>query len=453
MNRIFTYIFLVLFACSPKVQPVDPRPPWLSGQLNETRYYTGIGHGTKDGATNHVQVARKSALDDLVSQIKVTVSTTSILSTLEQNRKDFQERYEQIIQTTARDEIEEFEIAGTYEDEQNYWVYYRLSKERYRQIKEEQKRHAVILATDFFQKARKAEENNQRLQALGYYFQAFRSLERYLAEAIPVKIDDQEVLLTNGIYASITSLLDKISVQLEPAQMLINRRINLNAQPVIAQVTFKDTAEPAVDFPLVASFEKGQGDVFPEYRTDNEGSARILISKIASRELEQTVSVSLNVDALSGSSNSPVYNLIASTIKPPGTKIILRVQRPVVYMTTNEKSLGMLRSSNQLSNRLKNLLTTAGFEFTNASESADLVMEVLADSERSSVSGSIYIALLTGTIKVTDTQAGRIIYSTTFDRIKGYGLDYERASVDAYSKALETLEKDRLPELLNNVLQ
>ena len=443
----------MFLACSPKVQPVDPKPAWLSGQLNEPRYYTGVGHSFKNGTNNYVQASKKSALDDLISQIKVTVSTTSILSTFEQNRKDFQETYEQIIQTTAADEIEEFELVGAYEDDQNYWVYYRLSKERYRQIKEEQKRNAVALATDFFMKAKQAEQNSERLQALGFYFQAFRSVEKYLGDAIPVSLDGIEVLLTNEIYASITSLLDKIQVQVDPVEMLINRRLNLNTQSVTARVSFKDSQQPAKFFPLSAAFEKGQGDVFPDYQTDELGNAKILINKIASRELEQRVGVKLNLEAINSSGNSVIYGLILSTIKTPSSQIILKVQRPVVYLTGTEKTLGSSTSNNQISNRLKNLLTNSGFEFTNDYRSADLFMEVTSDSEKGSISGSIYITFLTGVIKVTDAREGKEIYSTTLNRIKGYGLDYDRSSQDAYTKAIETLEKERITELLNNVLQ
>ena len=79
--------------------------------------------------------------------------------------------------------------------------------------------------------------------------------------------------------------------------------------------------------------------------------------------------------------------------------------------------------------------------------------DVLADSERGSVTGSIYVTYLTGVIKVTALREGKEIYATTLDRVKGYGLDYDKSSQDAYNKGLEMLEKERLKELLNNVLQ
>ncbi len=453
MNRIFTISLLILLACSPKVQlPVDTKPAWLSAKPSQPGYYTGIGHSTKTGNNNYVQEAKKSALEDLVSEIKVNVSSSSVLSTFEDNN-EFREQYEQIIKTTAADEIEEFEQAGAWEDATNYWVYYRLSIQRYREIKEEQKRNAVILATDYLEKAQRADVEGERLQALGFYFQSFRSMEKYLGEAIAVTVNGKDILLVNEIYASIQTLLDKIKLKVEPAEIMINRRLNVNAQTVNAKAIYKDVNKPAALLPLIASFEKGKGDVFPDYKTNEEGLAKILINKITSRELEQTVVVKLNIDAISGSGNSLVYSLISKRLQVPTSQVVLKVQRPIAYMTSDEKSLGLNKNNFQISNRLKNLLANSGFEFTTKREEADLWFDVLADSEKGSISGSIYITYLTGVIKVTALREGKEIYATTLDRVKGYGLDYDKSSQDAYNKALEMLEKERLSELLNNVLQ
>jgi hypothetical protein len=136
VKRVFI-LLLAISACSPKVQPPDPealKPSWLKNQPYQEGYYTGIGHSIKDGTNNYVQTAKKSALDDLVSQIKVNVSSTSVLSFLEVDKK-LQEQYEQIIQTTAADEIEEFEAVDAWEDASNYWVYTGRSR---RNIKEMQ---------------------------------------------------------------------------------------------------------------------------------------------------------------------------------------------------------------------------------------------------------------------------------------------------------------------------
>lgn len=454
MKRIFT-LLLLISACSPKVQTPDPeslKPTWLKNQPYQEGYYTGIGHSAKGGTNNYVQSAKKSALDDLVSQIKVNVSSTSVLSVLEQDKK-LQEQYEQIIQTKAADEIEEFELVDAWEDAGNYWVYYRLSIARYRQIKEEQKRNATLLATDYLKKARQAEAEKERLQAISFYFQAFRSIEKYLGEAIRVTIDNQELLLVNEIYASIQANLDKINLQVSPNEIVLNRRVNQTQHAVVAKATYKDMKTLAANLPLIAAFEKGAGDVFPDYKTDEKGQAKILLNKIGSKELEQTVGVKVNIDALSGTSGSPIYGLIAKTLNVPRAQVNMKVQRPVVFLTSDEKSLGSVKSNFQISNKLKNMLANNGFEFTEDKKSADLWFDVKADSEKGSVTGSIYVTYLTSVIKVMTPREGKEIYATTLDRVKGFGLDYDKSSVDAYNKALETLEKERMSELLNTVLQ
>ncbi len=375
-----------------------------------------------------------------------------MLSTFEDDQ-EFKEKYEQIIQTTAADDIEEFEQAGAWEDDNNYWIYYRLSKARYKEIKDAQKRNAVILATDYYEKAQAADKAGDRVQALGFYFQAFKSMEKYLGEAIAVTINGKDILIVNEIYSSIQTLLDKIQVKVEPSELTINRRLNLNTQTVLAKALYKDNVKSVALLPLSASFEKGAGDVFPDYKTDDHGIAKILINKITSRELEQTVAVKVNLDAISGTSGSPVFSLISKRLLVPTSQIVLKVKRPIVYMTTDEKSLGMSKNNPQVSNKLKNLLANSGFEFTNNKKEADLWFDVQCDSEKGSVSGSIYITYLTGTIKVTAINESKEIYATAFDRIKGYGLDYDKSSQDAYNKGLEVLEKERLKELLENVLQ
>jgi hypothetical protein len=448
--------YILSFGCSPKIQQPDPetlKPIWLKSQSYQDGYYTGVGHSIKDGSNNYIQEAKKSALEDLVSEIKVNVSSTSVLSQLEVDKK-LKEKYEQVIRTTATDEVEEFEMVDAYEDGNNYWVYYRLSIARYRQIKEEQKRNAVLLGTDYYKKGKLAEKSGDRLQAVSFYFQTLRSLEKYLGEAIEVSIDGENIFLVNEVYASIQAIFDHLSLKIEPTTLVINRRVNLDAKNINVRAIYKDVNKPASELSLVAAFAKGGGIVFPTYKTDERGNARILINKITSREFDQSLIVKVDIDQLSGSAgNTPIYGLIVKTLNVPSAQIDMKVQRPIVYLTADEKSFGLTKTSLQISNKLKNILANEGFEFSDNRKLADLWFDVTADAEKGSVAGSIFITYLTSRIKVTALKEGREIYATTLDRIKGYGLDYDKSSIDAYTKAMETLEKERMTELLNTVLQ
>lgn len=454
--KCFLPLLLLILAvsCAPKVHnTAPPKPDWLSAKPFPDGYYTGIGHSPKDGTNNYIQIAKKSALEDLVASIKVNVSSTSVLSLIDEN-KQFHDRFEQIIQTDAADEIEEFELVEAWEDEFNYWVYYRLSKARYKEIKEEQKRNAVLLATDFYKKARQADTDGQRVLAIGYYFQALRSMEKYLGDAIWVTVDGQQILITNEIYAAIQQALDNIALSVNPTEIVLNRRMNTNTEEVIASAAYKDLNQPAIDLPLKAAFEKGQGVVYPEYKTDDQGQAKMLLSKIGSRELEQTVVVKVDIKTLAAAGeDESVFSLVADALKTPSAQVVLKVQRPVVYLTAAEESFHRTNHYQQISNKLKNLLATAGFEFTPTREAADLWVDVTSDTEKGSVSGSIYITHLTAVVRVTAVKEQKEIYAMTLDRLKGYGLDYDRSSVDAYNRAVETLEKERMKELIDTILQ
>ncbi|MEZ4971848.1 MAG: LPP20 family lipoprotein [Cyclobacteriaceae bacterium] len=457
-TRVFI-AFLILCGCSPsltnsslKTDLQNPKPAWLSAKPIQDRYYIGIGHSVKDGINNYIQSAKKSALEDIISEIRVTVSSTSVLSQIDAN-KEFQEKYEQIIKTTATDELQEFEQVDAWEDDQNYWVYYRLSKQRYKEIKDEQKRNAVALALDFFTKAKQSERAGDDVQALGFYFKGFGAIEKYLAEPIRLEYEGKEILLTNEIYASIQQLLDKMQLVATPHELMLNRRVVQSEQTVVVSAVYKDSKKPIAGLPLKAAFEKGAGDVFPDYKTDESGRSKILITKISSKDVEQTVGVKVNMLNFAGENASDIYSLVAERMVVPKVNVLLKVQRPIVYITSMEKTLGINKSNEQITNRLKNFLTSSGFEFTDNRSKAELWMDVNANSEKGAVSGSIYITYVTAVIKVVSLDGNKEIYATTLDRIKGYSLDYERSSQEAYNKSLDVLEKEKLPELLNAILQ
>lgn len=456
--KAFLLIFIVLIGCTPavtqkkrnKVDP-NPKPEWMAARPATTAYYIGIGHSLKDPGVNHLQAAKKSALEDLISEIKVTVSGSSALTVIDAN-KAFREKYEQLIQTTVADEIEEYEQVGTWEDGNHFWVYYRLSKARYKEIKDKQKRDAVTLALDFFTKATQAERNKDAVLALGFYYQGFRSIEKYLADPIRIDFEGKEILLTNEIISRMQLLLDGMALDAQPALLEINRRVDKSTQAVMLRLTEKSTGRAITNMPLVAAFKKGAGDVFPDYKTDAAGQAKLLLTKIASRDLEQTVEASINLLAFAGNNPSEIYSLVSEKMVTPKVEVLFKVKRPQVFLTFSEKKFGTPKTNPELTNRIKNYLATNGFEFTDKDSQADLFLEVTADSEKGTVSGSIYVSFATAIIKVSD-KAGREIYTTTIDRIKGLNLDYDRSAQEAYFKAIELMEKERLPALLNAILQ
>src|SRR5260221_5122904 len=351
---------ILVAGCSPSLtnsssKKNDPnlKPAWLNAKPAEDTYYIGIGHSAKDGANNYVQEAKKSALEDLVSDIKVNISSTSVLSQIDAN-KEFQEKYEQIIQPKAADDIEEFEQFDSWQDDRNFWVYYRLSKQRYKEIKDQQKRNAVTLGLDFFTKARQSEKDEDPVTALGFYYQGFRAVEKYLAEPLQIQFEGKDILLTNEIIASMQLMLDKMQLTVNPSQVMVNRIVAQSGQTVTTKVVNKSNQKPISGLPLVAAFEKGAGDVFSDYKTDDTGVVKILLTKISSRDLEQTVAVKVNLLKFAGDNPSAIYSLVSQKIVLPKGIVIMNVQRPLFYLSSLEKNLGVDKANQQVVNKIKN---------------------------------------------------------------------------------------------------
>src|SRR5690606_5514769 len=126
---------------------------------------------------------------------------------------------------------------------------------------------------------------------------------------------------------------------------------------------------------------------------------KILLNKISSKEIDQSIVVKVDLDALNGAGNSGVYGLIVQTLKLPQVQINLKVERPLVFLSSEERSFGVRRANAQLSNRLRNLLATNGFEFTEDKNNADLWFDVRSDAEKGSITGSIYVTYVTGLVK------------------------------------------------------
>jgi hypothetical protein len=204
---------------------------------------------------------------------------------------------------------------------------------------------------------------------------------------------------------------------------------------------------------LVAAFEKGAGDVFPDYKTDDNGAVKILLTKISSRDLEQTVAVKVNLLKFAGDNPSLIYSLVSQKIVVPKGQVVMNVQRPLVYLSSIEKNFGLDKTNQQVANKIKNYLATAGFEFTSDKKKAELALDVASNSEKGAVAGSIFITYATSVIRVSSVKDDKEIYATTLDRVKGFSLDYERSSQDAYNKLLESLDSQTLPEMLNAILQ
>ena len=96
-----------------------------------------MGNGVADknlNPTDFIKVAQKNALQNLISQIKVSISSQSFLLKMERDL-DFKQDIKSVIEIKADDVIEGYELVNSFTNNNEYWVYYRLNKSLYKEIK------------------------------------------------------------------------------------------------------------------------------------------------------------------------------------------------------------------------------------------------------------------------------------------------------------------------------
>jgi hypothetical protein len=429
---------------------MQQRPEWTLKKPVSDRYFVGIGYGQRSIDGTHLQVAKNNALQDLISEISVTVSSVSVLQLID-NNKEFQEEYQSRIKTVADDEIEEFELVDSFDDLYGTWVYYRLSKARYRAIKEEKKRNAISLGLDFYSRGKENERAGELTQALAFYLRGFQSLRDYLGEAIEAEYQGKKIFLANELYGSIQENLAKVNISAPEEIYHVNRRLEKGlAVPVLVRLP---DGKPISNFPITARFEVGSGLIHPNYTTSALGSTNILVSRFDSKEARQKVKVKPDLNRLVQSlSDDPLTSLIIGKMVVPGKFINFQVERPKVYMEAREQIFGASTNTRTLQNKVRSYMAEAGFDFTDNRNEAELFLEMQSDTEKGPISGSIYITYLNLSLRVFDNKTGREVYSTGLDRVRGFSLDYNRATNESYTNSLAALESETLPTLISSIL-
>lgn len=454
--RILYFLALIfgLVACSPEIAHsqkrkkkkdkdviIDPRPEWVKRKPVEMQSYLGVGSASKI-VNDYQQAAKKSALQDLISEVKVTVASSSVLSQIDKNNT-FKEEYESKIKTTAADDIEGYDIVDAYEDANVYWVFYRLSKAKYAEIKRKKLENAKKTATEFYLKALIFEADHDIVSAIDFYFKAFYAVKDYWGESVEVEIDGKTLKIATEAYTKVQQILDNLSIK-APESIQVSRKSV--AKLVLTAKVLDPESLPIAKFPLQVAFLTAKNKNTESFTTNEKGETTIGLDKNARLMTQIRFSADLH-KIFNGNLEDKYYNFALQSLRVPTQSVQVKVPKPTLYITSSEKNLTKDVGIFQMKERLKNLLSTKGYTFTETKQKADFQLDILADTRQGTATESIFVAYLDLNIKGTDTQSRDEVFNYTNTNTKGFQLSYERAGLDAYKKAYDLLEKQVLKQL------
>lgn len=442
-------ILIVFLICSTWLVAQKNRPAWIENRPMASGYYIGIGFASKEAnPTDYHKVAMDNALSNLASEIKINISSQTVQQVMEK-AGILQDEFKSYVQSSTKAELEGYELVDKWENDREYWVYYRLSKEKYAAIKNAKLNKAKSLSIDMLSRARQAEQNGQLDKALLFYLQALPPIEKYLGEPLEAEIEGQRVFLFNEIYSSLQRLSSEIKFE------AINPDLKGKlGQPIGEPLIVKATRQnlPIQNLPVFFDFVRGAGDLIKEAFTDAQGMAQTRILRINSTDNLQIVTATLALEKSIGQdNNSPILKGIINTLVRPSARFMIKVSGLTAYIDSKEFNLGQPVEIKQLEPALKNILSSNGFTFSDSPANVDFIINIKASARKGAEVYGLFSSFVNLTFSVIDARNGQEIYKDVLEDVKGIDLNYEKAGFKALSNAAKEINQKLIPNFLQKI--
>lgn len=448
-----SFVLVTLASCNVKKEIAQfsnrQKPTWVDQRPTNTLYYIGIGYASKLSTTDFQRVAKKNALDDMMGEIKVTVSSNSILSQYQSNQ-NFSQQFFSDSRMVASETMEGFEVLDSWENKNDYWIYYRLNKADFEAYKRKKMREAADKALDYLIRANQLDASTAYVQAFQLRTKAAASLQDYLNESIEVDYQNKQVFLLNEIMAQLQAQLYLIRFETsnETLHAVVGKSLN---QPIQARAFIKSKDSIPMPIPylpvkIVANKQVNiQGSMQSE--TQQDGSMQFGINRIQSKDMMQVLVLKPDLEKLiiGDSIHASMRNLLLN-LEGPSANIRVQIEPIKIYMQSEELNLNTAMDYPILTPALKKKLMEEGCTFVNNAAQADYTIELKANTKDQGVMwGQMLRSSIDMSIVLKDSKGQNELFRDAKEGVQGFQTTKEKAGVEAY-QAMRTV-------MLNSIYQ
>lgn len=462
MNRVCVLLLMAvaLHACGTRkavqpaavdVAPVPVRPDWVNARPVTDAYYVGIGT-CPTARPDYLETAKKNALNDLASEISVTVEGNSLLYTLDRKYK-FDEEFTSTISTRTKERIEGYELVDSYDDGDTYWTYYRLDKAAHARSKADRKQQALDQATDLYKRAQTSLKAGNLNSAFDLDLRGLVAMKEYWGGNDEVTVGDRTFPLANELYNNLQKMAGGVRFAVLPERCVLDWS-NRYAREMLITSTYAANSKPLAQLPIVITWPGQSGKVTVSRNTDAEGRARITVQHLGAGTAALELIVRLDVDAWVGKDLDAAFTApLTGGLTVPEVHVPIARVMPKFRVKGNEKNLGTPMAEAPLALALKEALTAAGFRAVARDADADLVVQLTANTREMGESNGFFTVALDEALKATDRRSGEVIYAGGKQGLKGIQLDFRKAGLDAYKKASIHMRNELAPAMIDAILQ
>lgn len=376
-------LLLLLSFCFWGSTQAGKKPDWVEKRPVDKMSYIGIGFAPKT-EQDYMQIAKKQALNDLASEIKIEVQSESLLETVEKDEQ-VSSYLSGSIRVTAREYLEEFELTDSWEDSENYWVYYRLSKADYQNFKARKKSKAVHDGYSFWVKGIDAQKQGDIFTAAEMFIKGLEAVRPCADEELRCEHNGTTVDVAVELYGALKQLFNGITVTSSPTELDL-KAFRPSSTPVRILVAQKGI--PLKNIKLQSSFLSGSGQLSADNVTDNKGEMELYIQNITSKAARQEICVMPDKRQFAHYEN-PIFESAYTSFlnNTPRSIIMINVEQAEhkVYI----KNTGQVNEA--LAASVKNLLVNNFFSVVNDAAQADLLVLLKCDIKKGNVvKGEMY---------------------------------------------------------------
>lgn len=451
---IHIILFAALAAChSNKKLPeaaAPVAPEWVGGKPIIPGYYSGIGMAYKSAGADYMAIAKNNALNDLASEISVDVNSTSIFYQLEQGdylREEFQAN----TRLKSKENLSGYELVGSWENADQYWVYYRLNQFEYEQLKAERIRQATEFSLEFFSKAATFKAQGDYVAALKFATKALASVKDYMGEPIKVQWQNKEVFLVVELFSFMQQTLSEIKLQPLEKQVFAKRG---EALPIDA-LTFVATGSNGQfikQLPVYLYYSQ-ERITNNQLQTDDFGCVSYALGKVAGTENTAYLQANVNMVALVSEATTDAFiKKILAKLSGPEARINITILKPSVYISSVEENLGETWSLQPLKQAFKQNFLQNGFDVTTDSTQADYYLSISANTQNGSTQGRFYTTALNAHFWLIDSE-NNTRYTKQIQGFMGMQLNAIAAGEDAYKKLAAEISKRYFREMRRQVFE
>jgi len=442
-------LLLIIFqGCGPGravSEPSSPQPDWVRSRPVSPGYYIGIGWAQKTrNVHQYQQTARQNAMADLAGEISVTISSNSVLHAFE-SQLGFREDYTSTIQARTQEVLEGYELTDTWEDQENYWIYYRLPAARHREITERRRNDAAKLSAGYLDNALKIREEGQVRNSLVHLINSMEAIKNYFDDPLPVEFMGRDIQLGNEIFNQLSSTISGIDII--PEQSTLEIKTGHEVPSSLLRFSVRDqTGKPVADFPLVAAFSE-RPVRNNRTRTGRDGSAGFGIDVVRSSGPFETFTVRADMEAIvAEATTDPVIRRLIGRFGLPEGAVRINILPPVIMLVTNEENMGNKLSHGSLGEVFRKSAVEAGYLIDDNRSKADYIVRITASATAVGEAGTYRNALLTGNISV-ELPGGTTIYHRELEGFRGSHFEPGRAGEEAYRQAARRMESSYFREI------